>query len=161
MSDFLIQQQIIVSTHPSFRHLEFDQCNAWGLYPTPKTNNEVGDMLLEIGMLELINDFPNSGDLTLEELNNKIPEDYNFANNAQKPQMKMIDIASFYLQKYRYPGELTTHTSVKDAINALIYMGGEKILQCENSPRELISLFHDPLIDSQDEQETHSDGEEE
>jgi hypothetical protein len=153
MGDFFVQKQIIVSTHPSFTHFDLDQCSAWGLYPTPTTNADVGDMLLEIGILNLIDSFPDSEEFTLEQLIGQLPDDYDLLNNAQKPQMKMIDVASFYLQQYRYPGEFKTNAAVVKAINALIYMGGQKILECKDSPRDLIDLYQKPLIISEPGQE--------
>jgi len=146
MADIFVGKQVVVSTHPAFTHFHFEHCSAWGLYPQPKTNNEVGDMLLEIGILTLIDTYPEREDLPLDKLYEQLPEGWESQNNAQKPQMKMIDPVQFYLQQYRYPGEFGTHAAVIRAINALIYMGGEKILECKDSLRVLIELVHKPLI---------------
>jgi hypothetical protein len=146
MADFFVGGQVIVSVPLSFTHFELAHCSAWGLYPSPSTNNEVGDMLLEIGMLTLIDSYPDSEDLPLDKLYEQLPEDWVSQNNAQKPQMKMIDPVQFYLQQYRYPGEFKTHAAVIKAINALIHMGEQKIMECQDSPRDLIDLFHKPLI---------------
>ena len=142
---YFLAKQRVLSTHPDFNRDTrlLPQCQGWGLFSNGSIT-DMAEMLLRVGVLKLMQDYPTRDDLSLEQLLQTLPEDYKFLNNCQKPQVTMVDPVSYYLQGHRYPGEFKTSAEVSKALNAIMYLGGEYLKKKPNM-RILNKLFTDSM----------------
>ena len=152
---YFISIQTIFSTHPEFvkKTINLPHSQCYGIFSN-KNVTDMGEMLLRVGVLHLIQEYPGADDLSLEELKDILPEDYKPENNVQKPQVKFFDSVSYYLQVHRYPGLFKSASEVVTAVNAITYLGGEFIINNEKNPRAIITLFRDSLKEEETEDKT-------
>lgn len=151
---FFISKQTILSTHPDFNSatISLPYCQCYGMYKN-STVTDVAEMLLQVGTLILMKEYPKADELTLKELHDKLPSDYKPLNNCQKPNVTMVDPVSYYLQAHRYPGEFKTAAEVNKAINAIMYMAGEYIkkIKTVHTIRDVQNLFISELLVNKDD----------
>lgn len=161
-----IPKRVFLSTHPEFTSSTsgLDMVNCFGMYQNT-TNIDIGEMLLEIGVLLLMKNHPTADDMSLEELHDVLPSDYERLHNCQKPDVTMMDPVSFYLQTYRYPGLYKSSSHVVTSIDAIMYMAGEFIKEVASGARtmrELQSLFIEnmnvEIKDQENSDEPHEQG---
>lgn len=162
--EFFIPRQQVLGTHPEFNShtKDLSMCSFFGLYNNA-TVTDIAEMLLEVGTLILMKEYPNKEDLSLEDLNNKLPSEYKSLANVQKPNVKMVDPVSFYLQKFRYYGEYKTNSEVTTSLNAIMYIAGEYIKDFATNKKTLRSvqrLFIDNMLVAPTDQEKSSEPQE-